>query len=264
MTQLLSQLDTRGVLTLTLNRPEVHNAFDRELIDELTSSLQSAEQDNAVRMVVLTGTGPGFSAGADLNWMRSMISASEQENEQDALQLAGLMRTLNYLHRPTIAMVNGPVFGGGIGLIACCDITIADEAARFGLTETTLGMVPAVVSPYVFHRIGEHNARRYFMTGERFNAGKALQMGLVQEIVPENLLHGALEKVIGNLLKAAPGAALASKKLVNKVAGHDKERQARLDQYTARLIARLRVSEEGQEGLAAFLEKRKPSWLADG
>ena len=172
MTNILEQADSRGVLWLTLNRPEVHNAFDQDLIKDLTRSLQDAEQDPTIRIVVLTGTGNSFSAGADMNWMRNMAGASEQENEQDALQLAELMRTLNYLDLPTIAMINGPAFGGGLGLIACCDIAIAADSARFGLTETTLGLVPAVISPYVFRRIGETNAR---FSAIKFKLGVAFE-----------------------------------------------------------------------------------------
>jgi len=258
---ILRNLDQYGVLELTLNRPEVHNAFDAELIASLTDSLLDAEQDPSVRMVVLTGTGSSFSAGADLNWMRAMAKSSEQENQQDALRLAKLMRTLNYLDRPTIALVNGPAFGGGLGLVACCDISIAVETAQFGFTESTLGLLPAVISPYVFRRIGETNARRYFMTGERFSARKAKEIGLVQDLVAADSINDALDSIISLLLRAAPGAALASKKLVNAVAGHDEEQQKIQDEYTAGLIARMRVSSEGQEGLNAFLEKRDPGWL---
>jgi len=261
MPNILKQLDQYGVLELTLNRPQVHNAFDAELIASLTDSLLDAEQDPSVRMVVLTGTGSSFSAGADLNWMRDMAGAAQEDNEKDALRLAKLMRTLNYLDRPTIAMVNGPAFGGGLGLVACCDIAISSDIARFGLTETTLGLVPAVISPYVFRRIGESQARRYFMTGERFDAQKAKEIGLVHEVIAPESMADELDATISRLLRAAPGATLASKKLVNAVAGHDAEQQKKQDEYTAGLIARLRVSSEGQEGLNAFLEKRSPSWL---
>jgi len=263
VSDLLQNIDERGVLTLMLNRPQVHNAFNHELISNLTEALIVAGQDPDVRMVVLTGEGPSFSAGADINWMRSMAAASEEENEQDALQLAALMRSLNYLDRPSIALVNGSAFGGGLGLVACCDIAIANEAAQFGLTETTLGLVPAVISPYVFRCMGESNARRYFMSGERFDAQKAAEMGLVHELAAADDLPGLLDRIIKQLLKVAPGATLASKKLVNAVAGHDEDQQRAQDEYTAKLIARLRVSDEGQEGLAAFLEKRRPSWRVD-
>jgi len=258
---LLKQLDDRGVLTLTLNRRQVHNAFDSQLIESLTADLLEAAHDPAVRIVIITGSGSCFSAGADIQWMRSMADASEKENERDALALARLMRTLNYLDRPTIAMINGHTFGGGVGLAACCDIAICTETAKFGLTETTLGLVPAVISPYVFRKIGEGNARRYFMTGERFNANRAHDIGLVHDVVADRALGGAVEEVVSSLLKAAPGATLASKKLVNAVAGHDETQQLKIDEFTAKLIASLRVSAEGQEGLSAFLEKRKPDWL---
>lgn len=258
---LLKNLDQRGVLELTLNRPELHNAFDAELISELTIALVEANNDAAVRVVVLSGSGKSFSAGADLNWMRSMANASEEENRVDALQLAALMRTLNYLDRPTIAKIHGAAFGGGLGLLACCDMTVCTESAKFGLTETTLGLVPAVISPYVFRKMGESHARRYFLSGERFSAQQALQIGLVQETVADDALDETVDQLISRLLKAAPGAVLASKKLLNAVAGHDEEQQAVQDEYTAQLIATLRVSAEGQEGLNAFLEKRLPDWL---
>lgn len=261
MPNILKNIDQYGVLELSLNRPGVHNAFDDALVATLTECLLEAERDRAVRMVVLTGTGSSFSAGADLNSMRSMANATEEENQQDALALAKLMRTLNYLDRPSIALINGSAFGGGLGLVACCDISITVETAQFGLTETTLGLVPAIISPYVFRRIGESNARRYFMTGERFDAHTAKEIGLVQEVVAADSLNDALDNTIARLLRAAPGAALASKKLLNAVAGHDEDQQKIQDQYTASLIARLRVSEEGQEGLNAFLEKRDPRWL---
>jgi methylglutaconyl-CoA hydratase len=264
MSHLLQQLDQRGVLTLTLNRPEVHNAFDSGLIETLTDSLIEAARNPDIRLVAITGAGDCFSAGADLNWMRSMVSASQRENEQDALALARLMRTLNYLDQPTIAVVNGHAFGGGLGLVACCDISICVETARFGLTETTLGLAPAVISPYVFRCIGEANARRYFITGERFGAKKARRLGLVQQVAKQEKFTERTRKLIDALLMAAPGAILASKKLVFAVAGHDENQQLKLDEYTAKLIAKLRVSAEGQEGLSAFLEKRKPDWVKPG
>jgi methylglutaconyl-CoA hydratase len=261
MSVLLKHLDKRGVLDLTLNRPELHNAFDAELISELTVALVEASNDAAVRVVVLSGSGTSFSAGADINWMRGMAEASEEENRMDALQLAALMRTLNYLDRPTIAKISGAAFGGGLGLLACCDMTICSESAKFGLTETTLGLVPAVISPYVFRKMGESHARRYFLSGERFDAHKAQQTGLVQEVVADDSLDESVDRLVSRLLKAAPGAVLASKKLLNAVAGHDEEQQAEQDEFTAQLIATLRVSAEGQEGLSAFLEKRTPDWV---
>jgi len=263
MQTIQSTIDDRGVLSITMNRPEVHNAFDANMIRELTETLQTAAETDEVRIVVITGAGKCFSAGADLNWMRSQIEASQEDNERDAMQLADLMRTLNYLPKPTIARINGVAIGGGMGLISACDITIAVDNARFGLTETRLGLAPAVISPYVFRRIGERNARRYFLTAERFDSQQALAIGLIQQCVAEDQLDESVEAVIENLLKGGPFAVTTCKQLVYAVAGHDEESQKSMDEYTAGLIAGLRVMDEGQEGLAAFLEKRKPAWLTD-
>jgi len=263
MHTLISSIDQRGVLTLCMNRPEVHNAFDADMIRELTGALISADQDDKVRMIVITGSGSCFSAGADLNWMRSQVTATQDENERDALRLAKLMRRLNYLSKPTIARINGAAFGGGLGLIAACDITLAVDNARFGLTEARLGLAPAVISPYVIRRIGETHARRYFLSGERFDSQRAYDIGLIQQTV----LAGQLDEVVGEsisrLLKSGPSAVAHCKQLVFKVAGHSVDSQRITDEYTAGLIARLRVSREGQEGLAAFLEKRQPGWVKD-
>lgn len=261
MSILIQQIDDRGVLRLTMNRPQVHNAFNPELIAVLTQSFKKASQDPAVRIVVLSGIEPCFSAGADLNWMRDQVNASPEQNEADAMKLAAMLRALNYLDRPTIAKVNGPTFGGGMGLVACCDIAIAEDVAQFGLTEARLGLAPAVISPYLIRRIGEHNARRYILTGERFSPREALAMGLLHEVVPEHSLEKAVEKTIQRLLKSAPIATRECKQLINTICGHDAAQQAEMDEYTSRLIARLRVSSEGQEGLAAFLEKRAAAWV---
>ena len=258
---LLQSCDSRGVLTLTLNRPEIHNAFGDTLIASLATALERANDDPGIRAIVITGAGKSFSAGADLNWMRGMLAASAEENERDALQLAAMLRCLNYNSKPTIARVNGSAFGGGVGLIACCDIVVAADAAQFGLTEVHLGLVPAIISPYVFRRIGEHNARRYFLNAERFDAGRALAIGLLQEVVPMSALDQQVDRQVEMLLRAGPVAAAQSKGLLFRVAGLDVTRQLHLDQENARLIARLRVSAEGQEGLAAFLEKRPPAWV---
>ena len=256
-------IDKRGVLTLCMNRPAVHNAFDAKMIRELTGTLQAADKDETVRMVVITGTGSCFSAGADLNWMSSLVRASQDENKRDALRLAKLMRSLNYLSKPTIAKINGAAFGGGLGLIAACDITVAVDNARFGLTEARLGLAPAVISPYVIRRIGETYARRYFLSAERFNSQTAYDIGLIQQIVTAEQLDEVVEDTIRQLLKSGPTAVAECKQLVFKIAGHDADSQKVTDEYTAALIARLRVSSEGQEGLAAFLEKRKPGWIDD-
>lgn len=263
MQTLISSIDKRGVLTLCMNRPEVHNAFDALMIEELAAALESADQDKAVRLVVVTGAGTCFSAGADLNWMRSLVSASREENERDALQLARLMRSLNYLSKPTLARVNGAAFGGGVGLIAACDIAVAADNARFGLTEVRLGLVPAVISPYVMRRIGETNARRYFLTAERFDSRRACEIGLVQQVVGSDQLDGAVEDIAGQVLSGGPKALAHAKQLVFGIAGHGADAQKSIDEKTARLIADLRVSAEGQEGLTAFLEKRKPGWIEE-
>jgi methylglutaconyl-CoA hydratase len=261
MNILIKNTDNRGVLTLTMNRPEVHNAFDADLIEQLTATLKAATNDEAVRLVVITGSGNCFSAGADLNWMRGLVDASLEENEADAMRLAKLIRCLNYLPKPTIAMINGSAFGGGVGLITACDISISVEDALFGLTEARLGLAPAVISAYVIRRIGEHHARRYFLSGERFDAKQALSIGLLHEVVTTGDLEQHVDAIIDQLLKSGPEAVKQCKQLVFEIAGHNRKTQKTIDGYTSRLIAKLRVSTEGQEGLAAFLEKRRPDWI---
>ncbi|MEJ8568565.1 enoyl-CoA hydratase-related protein [Elongatibacter sediminis] len=253
--------DSRGVLTLTLNRPEVHNAFGDELIAQLSTVLQETRDDPAIRAIVLTGAGKSFSAGADMNWMRGMAAASAGENEQDALRLARMLRQLNYHPKPVIARINGAAMGGGVGLVACCDLTVASTDARFALSEVRLGLVPAVISPYVFRRIGEGHARRYFLSGERFDAARAQAIGLVQDVVAAESLDTAVEARLDDLLRGGPEALGHAKELVFAAAGQDLERQRRIDHDNARLIARLRVSAEGQEGLGAFLDKRTAQWM---
>jgi methylglutaconyl-CoA hydratase len=250
----------RGAVThLVLDRPGLHNAFDAGLIAALTSALDSAGNDPTVRVVVLEGTGASFSAGADLNWMRGMAAAGEAANREDALALAQLMRTLDELPKPTIARVHGAAFGGGVGLVACCDIAIGVPEAKFGLTESRLGLLPAVISPYVIAAIGPRHARRYFATAEIFDAAQALRIGLLHEVVEADALDATVDRQIALLLKAGPLAAASAKRLVRDVALQP-DRDL-LDDTNARLIAALRVSPEGQEGLAAFLDKRKASWM---
>ena len=250
-----------ATLTLRLNRPDLHNAFDAGLIAELTAALRQAGNDPDVRVVVLAGEGRSFSAGADLHWMRGMAAASEADNRIDALALAALMRTLDELPKPTIARVQGAAFGGGVGLVACCDIAIGVDTARFGLTESRLGLLPAVISPYVVAAIGPRQSRRWFATAEQFDAAAALQMGLLHQVVAAGQLDAAVAGQVSLLQKAGPIAAASAKRLVSQVlASHDRDA---LDAANADLIARLRVSAEGQEGLGAFLEKRSPGWAAD-
>lgn len=249
------------VATLTMDRPDVHNAFNAELIAELTAMLTRVGADPEVRAVVLAANGKSFSAGADLNWMRAMAAYGEAENHADALKLADLMRTLAYLPKPTVARVQGSAFGGGVGLIACCDVAICAETAKFGLTESKLGLVPAVISPYVVAAISARHARRWFQSGAIFDAQRALSMGLVHEVVSASDLDSMVANELDALLKAGPTSALVAKRLVEGIFGRDEPAQRKLDEQTAALIARLRVSLEGQEGLSAFLEKRPPNWL---
>lgn len=260
MSKLQYHAEPNGVITLTLHRPEVHNAFDDELICMLTDTLVALDRDPNARVIVLTGSGESFSAGADLNWMRSMVDAPLKDNEHDALALARLLRTLNYHRLPTVARINGPAFGGGLGLIACCDLAITVDSAVFALTECRLGLAPAVISPYVFRRIGESHARRYFLTGERFDAAHAVRIGLAHERVAPETLDSEVERFCTELLRSGPRAAGHCKALAFHAAGHDRDHQLKLDQYTARLIAEIRTSTEGQEGMRAFLEKRQPDW----
>ena len=256
----LLQIDSRGVATLTLNRPEKHNAFDDAIIAELTQKLIQLNNDKQARIVVLTGAGKSFSAGADMNWMRASAQYDEAHNIEDALKLAELMDTLNSLRKPTIARVNGATFGGGVGLVACCDIAIASSAAKFSLSEVRLGLVPSVISPYVIAAIGVHNARRYFLTADILGADKACEIGLVHEVVSVEQLDEAVEKDIALLLKGGPKALAAAKELVAGQVALSTSARRNLHSKTANIIAQLRVSEEGQEGLSAFLEKRPPKW----
>ncbi|WP_431636372.1 enoyl-CoA hydratase-related protein [Dyella sp. KULCS107] len=261
MTSRLSIADQDRVRRIALNRPEVHNAFDDALIAELTAAIEDAGRDDHVRAIVLTGEGESFSAGADLNWMRSMAQASEQQNRDDSMRLARLMRRLQFCPKPTIARVNGAAFGGGVGLIACCDIAIGVEGAKFGLTEVKLGLVPAVISLYVIAAIGLRQARRLFLTGEFFDAAAAARIGLLHEAVPREQLDEAVQRVLGFLGKAGPVAQAEAKTLALGMAGLDESAAERIDEENAALIARLRVSAEGQEGLGAFLGKRAAAWV---
>jgi methylglutaconyl-CoA hydratase len=243
---------TGAVARVALARPQLHNAFDDALIAELSLALEQLGADEAVRAVVLTGDGATFSAGADLNWMRRMAAASEAENRRDAL---GLARP-----KPTIARVNGSAYGGGVGLIACCDHAIGVEQAKFALSEVKLGLVPAVISPYVVAAIGARAARRWFVSGEVFDAAEVHRIGLLHQCVAAAELDAAVERALHFLAKGGPIAQREAKALALRAAGATSDVQLELDSANADLIARLRVSPEGQEGLGAFLDKRAPSW----
>lgn len=251
---------TAGIATLALNRPQVHNAFDDALIADLAAALGDCERDARVRFIVLTGAGASFSAGADLNWMRGMAQASEADNRADSQRLASLMRTLAFLSKPTLARVNGSAYGGGVGLIACCDIAIGVDNAKFALSEVKLGLVPAVISPYVVAAIGVRQARRLFISGEVFDAAMATRIGLLHDAVAPDQLDAAIDRTLHFLAKGGPIAQAQAKQLALRSAGLTRESAERIDAENAELIARLRVSAEGQRGLAAFLDKRAPEW----
>jgi methylglutaconyl-CoA hydratase len=247
-----------GVGRITMALPEKHNAFDDGLVADLSAAFEAAGRDDAVRVVVLEGEGKSFSAGADLGWMQRMADYSDAENLADARKLAGMMCILNELPRPTIARVQGAAFGGGVGLVAACDIALASPAANFCLSEARLGLIPAVISPYVVEAIGARAARRYFQTAEQFDADTALALGLVHEVVPANQLDTRLEEMVGILLKNGPAAMAASKDLIRRVAAGPIDDAMVED--TAVRIADIRATDEGREGVQAFLEKRGPDW----
>ncbi len=253
----------RRVARVALNRPQVHNAFDDALVADLTAALTHLERDPGVRCIVLTGNGNTFSAGADLNWMHGMVRASEAENRTDSERLAALMRTLNTLPKPTLARVNGSAYGGGVGLIACCDIAITVDGAKFSLAEVKLGLVPAVISPYVVAAIGARHARRLFVSGEIFDAAEALRIGLAHQCIPAAQLDEQVDRVLHWLAKGGPKAQREAKHLALSLGGALDANSGHTDMKNAALIARLRVSPEGQEGLAAFLHKRAPNWTKD-
>ncbi len=247
-----------GRATLTLNRPDVHNAFDDALINRLTSELQALDSNPDVRAVVLASLGKSFSAGADLKWMQRMADYSEAENLTDAEALADLMTTLNGLSKPTIARIQGAAFGGGVGLIACCDMAIASKEARFTISEVKLGLIPAAISPYVVAAIGERQARRHVLSAERFDATEAHRIGLVHFVVAPEDLDAAVDDLVQAICSNGPDAVAEAKNLIALVARRPVDDA--LIAETASRIARIRVSGEGREGLAAFLEKRKPGW----
>ena len=248
-----------GIATVTLNRPEIHNAIDDDVIARLTREFQGLGRDHVVRVVILAATGKSFCAGADVNWMRRMADFGSDENMEDAKALAGLMFTLGSLRKPTIAAVQGSAYGGGVGMIAACDMAVAAHEAQFALTEVKLGIIPAAVGPYVVAALGPRQATRYMLTGERFSAERALEIGLVNEVTAKDDVLPRARALAEMLLENGPRAMGEVKNLVRYVLGH--ERNEALTAQTAGHIARVRASSEGREGLAAFLEKRKPNWV---
>jgi len=255
-------IERQGPLGLvTLNRADRHNAFDDALIAELTAALQALEAEDGIRVVILASAGRSFSAGADLNWMKRMAAYSMEDNRRDALALGALMRTLAQLSKPTIARVQGAAYGGGVGLVACCDIAVATQDATFSFSEVKLGLLPAVISPYAIAAIGERAARRYFLTGERFEAAEAWRLGLVHELCRDaDDMDEKIGTIVDALLACGPVAQREAKDLVRAVAGRPVT--AELIEDTAERIARMRSSPEGREGVGAFLEKRRAAWIA--
>jgi methylglutaconyl-CoA hydratase len=249
--------DQRGVATVTMDRPEVRNAFDDTLIAELARAAEQLAADDSVRVVVLTGAGKIFSAGADLNWMRSMKDWTFEENVADSTRMNAMFRALYDLPKPLIGRINGHALGGGTGLTAVCDIAIAVESATFGFTEVVLGLAPAVISPYVVRKVGRSFARAAFVTGERFDARRAQTAGLVHEVTDADGLDTAVAAAVDRCLLAGPAAAAAAKRLPDLALRPLDDAAAE----TVKVIAGLRVSDEGQEGMSAFFEKRSPSWV---
>ena len=248
-----------GVAWITLNRPEVRNAFDDALIASLKNCFSELEADRSTRIVVLAGNGPAFCAGADLNWMKRMAGYGYEENLADARSLADMLAALDRLPKPTIARVHGPAFAGGTGLVAACDIAIGTPQAKFCFSEAKLGLSPATISPYVMRAIGERAARRYFLTAERFPAAEAYRIGFIQELAQPAELDATVNAILGELVQGAPGAHAVTKDLIRAVAGRRVD-SGLMDDMATR-IATARASAEGKEGVRAFLEKRKPAWL---
>ena len=259
MTQAI-RISTQGaVATVVLSRPEVRNAFNDEVIAELTEAFARLGDDARVRAIVLMAEGPAFCAGADLNWMRRMADYSREENEQDADKLAFMLRTLYECPKPTIARVQGDVYAGGMGLVACCDMAVSVDTANYCLSEVRLGLIPATIGPYVIRAMGPRASHRYFLTAERFNAQEALRIGFVHEVVGADQLDTKVGEMVAALVAASPNAIKECKKLVQYVADRDITRL--LIDHTVKAIADIRASAEGKEGVQSFLNKRKPNWL---
>ncbi|GAB6387775.1 gamma-carboxygeranoyl-CoA hydratase [Stutzerimonas marianensis] len=251
----------KGFATLWLNRPEKNNAFNAEMIRELVSAIDQIQADKTLRFLVLRGRGKHFSAGADLAWMRQSAKLDFEANLTDARELAELMYSLYHLKLPTLAVVQGAAFGGAVGLVACCDMAIGAHDALFSLSEVRIGLAPAVISPFVVKAIGERATRRYALTGERFGGERARELGLLSESYAATELDDAMQGWLDNLMLNSPQAMRASKDLLREAASASLSPALR--RYTENAIARIRVSPEGQEGLNAFLEKRKPKWLGE-
>lgn len=253
--------ENQAIATVTLNRPQVHNAFDDKVISDLLKVINYIAKTSKIRVVILQARGKSFSAGADLNWMQRMANYTEQENLADALRLSELMEKLYQLPQPTLALIQGPSYGGGVGLIACTDIAIASTQASFCFSEVKLGLMPAVISPYVYAAMGERALKRHFLTAETFDAQQALQLGLISEIVSDAELHSHGRAIAQKIANNGPQAILATKELIRKLSCLNRTKI--LKQELAQIIAQCRVSKEGQAGINAFLSKNKPAWIID-
>lgn len=250
-----------AVARVALHRPEVQNAFNDQMLEDLLEVFAALRDDVTIRVVVLTGEGKSFCAGADLHWMKRVVDYTYEENYEDSLRLARMLREVYTCPKPVIGRINGAAIGGGTGVVAVCDMAIAAEDAVFAFSETKLGLTPAAICPYLLKRMGERYLREYFLTGERFSAARAAEMGLVNVVVPADQLDVAVDQKIEMVLTGGPEALAVSKELIREVA------ERSLDQngpYTAEVISRLRMSKEGQEGMNAFLQKKKPAWAQEG
>jgi len=248
------------IARVTFNRPEIHNAFNSTVITEMSDLFTEIGKDDDIRVVVLTGAGKSFCAGADLNWMRGVIKQSYDENLAESNALADLFYQIYTFKRPVVGMINGAAIGGGTGFVAVCDIAIAAESAKFSFSEVKIGVVPACIGPYVIKKMGEGKARELFITGERMKAKRAFKVGLVNKVVADDRLQAEVDELIKSILSSGPEAVAMAKKLVSEVPPMTPDQ---FKPYTAEMIAKLRVSDEGQEGMDAFLNKRKPNWVTE-
>lgn len=258
----VTEIGANGVATLTFNRPDLHNAIDESVISQCKAGLRRVADDPAARVVVIAGNGKSFCAGADLNWMKRTASFDETQNYRDALEFTELLALIDGMPKPTIARVHGPAYGGGVGVVACCDIAIGTPQAAFCFSEVRLGLIPAMISPYAVAAIGERYARRYMLTAERIEASDALRIGLLHELCAADELDAAIGRIVEHALRGGPAAIASCKTLIARVAQGPID-QAKRD-HTARVIAATRASDEGKEGIGAFLDKRKPAWILPG
>ncbi len=255
------RLERKGAIArVTLNRPDIRNAFNDEVLQGLLDAFGALRDDPQVRVVILTGEGKAFCAGADLHWMKRVVHYTREENYDDSLRLARMLREIYTCPKPVIGRINGPAIGGGTGVVAVCDIAIGAADAFFAFSETKLGLTPAAISPYLLKRMGERNLREYFLTGERFDAPRAVELGLLNAAVPPARLDEAVDAKVKLILSGGPEALAASKELLHRVDDQTREQN---EPYTAEVITALRMSDEGQEGMNAFLDRRKPRWVTD-